>query len=1288
MLNCKLKLMKTKQPMRFHYFGTSRFYSVFATLLIAPKQQYSLLIFKNIAFIKWPSNNLKGFLFLVLGLCVYKLTDNQGTVSLPVTANYEFNSTLAQAILTVSTNTWTGLYSIEWNDMNNWSSGIVPTSASDVIISPGTPYQPCIKSADALANSITLNSGATLTMQGGYNLTITGGGFFENDGSTFNTAASTGAVVFSGTATIKGTSATAFNNITINGDITLSTAPAITGDFTINSGQVLSNSPTYSNTSTLVYNPGNGNTYSSTKEWYGGGAGTIVSGSGIPQNVTIQSGTVTLNTGGVSNRALAGNLNIKAGTTFQLANGTNPNLYILGNWINNSGTFIANGKRVTFDGITVTQTVSGNTTFFDLTLNNPGATTDFNSTTITINDEFRVTAGTMKGNASTFIFAGSVCALEGTGSKNFYNLQINSGTTLADLTASAGNTHIANSFTNNGIFNQTTSHTTFFDKSNAAETFTGAGATSFGSLTIGDGSGASLATILNSSADFNITGGSLTFFHNSVYNGNSNTATFSSAAATVSGAGTANFYNASTNVSLNLGNSISTINNNLRINPGGSIITNAPLYGNTATLIYNTTNVSYNTGIEWTNNTGYTGAGAPYNISITNSNSVILQGDRTVPGILNLTDGSLDINSKTLTVNGGFTGMAGYLKGSMTSNLIAGGMGTMNFAPNDFVNNNITNNYLKTLVIKNNAYLIIGDSLNIAGISMLSPGTVTVNSGSTLNTGGFLTLKSDANGTAMIGESSGTIGGDVTVERFIPYRRAWRFLTTPVTTSQTLNQAWQEGAVNTNVAMQADPYPGYGTDITYYQGSSSLGYDENITNNPSIKTWVNGYWYTPPTTGIQLNDYSAYCIFVRGSRAVNLLQGVYAMPQDYTVLRAKGTLKENGQPFILNYTGAPGNWVLIGNPYAASIDLVNGSDGTSIIAGNREGASGFNVNQFWVWDPHISGTNNVGGYVAYNDGIQVPIDGLTDQTYTGGTVIQSGQAFILHLINASTSATVEFRQADKKPTETNVFNRPAIEQATAHPAIYTNLMLALGDSLQLTDGVGVGFGDNYSSAADVQDALKLVNFDENIALMRNNEKLVIELRPFPVLSDTLFYSLIAAPKSYALKIFSHDLPNALQAWLIDKYLNMRTAVNLYDTTLYSFTANIDTNSYKDRFMLVYNKKFIATPVPVARVINQSTPGITDSAKSITEEVNGISVYPNPVKPGEKVTLQFSNMKEGRYRVAVANTSGNVLTEKTIEYGKSKTWPLQIHAEWAAGIYIVKITGEEGNSFITKLIISK
>ena len=58
---------------------------------------------------------------------------------------------------------WTGCTNSNWNIAGNWSTGIVPSTTDDVVISSMT-NQPTISAAGAVAKSVTVNSGATLTI--------------------------------------------------------------------------------------------------------------------------------------------------------------------------------------------------------------------------------------------------------------------------------------------------------------------------------------------------------------------------------------------------------------------------------------------------------------------------------------------------------------------------------------------------------------------------------------------------------------------------------------------------------------------------------------------------------------------------------------------------------------------------------------------------------------------------------------------------------------------------------------------------------------------------------------------------------------------------------------------------------------------------------------------------------------------------------------------------------------------------------------------------------------------
>lgn len=953
------------------------------------------------------------------------------------------------------------------------------------------------------------------------------------------------------------------------------------------------------------------------------------------------------------------NIEIKPGATVTLG----ANIDVKNNWTNN-GSFNHGNKIVSFSGTVPVQNIIGSATFYDVKLQNA---VNFGLSRDTIENSFSNSAGGMIDGTSRVVFKGSTSII-GAAAKFFYDLEILNSAVVTHTTG-GGNIHVAHNFINNGTLTENVGYNFYFDSSNSTETMSGAGTATFGKLVIGN-NGFSGATTLNCSADFTIAGGSISFQNNSVYNGINNTATFSVVNALISGTGTANFYNATTNAALNLGSGVSKINKELTINPGGSIITNAPVYGSSSILTYNTTTANLNTGIEWTGNAGSAGAGAPFNVKIQNANNIILPGSRTVPGVLTIAaSNSLNINGYTLTVNGGFSG-TGLLKGNTSSALITDGTGKIYF--------DATANTLKALTVDTTGNTTLGNALNIAaGNSVSGYGTVTVNG--TLTGNGFLTLKSDSNGTARVGISLGIISGDVTVERFIAARRAWRFLNAPFQggTGTSINAAWQEGQTSNTLSCPTnDPAPaGYGTHLTY---NGTNGYDANITGNPSLKVWQNNTWVAPPSTITKLiTDYPAYCVFVRGDRHICLNLGVGAGSNN-TVLRARGILNETGASSISkNFTAsAPGNFIFVGNPYASSIDLA------PILSSGR--SSGIQFNKFWVWDPKMAGSYGVGGYVTFLNGVQVP---PASATYTAGTIIQSGQAFMVQLAETSTSATIKFRQTDKVASESNVFFAPGNNVLFApprrsFPVLYACLM-SHENELTLVDAVGAGFGDRFSPNVDSNDAKKLWNVDENIALMRDGKFLSIEFRPRPKLSDTLFLRLYPKMQPYVLQLFSEGFPLKnvpIRAWLLDKYLDSQTEVNLYDTTFYSFTPDTDTNSYRNRFQIVLKWGRQKEPVVARAVLSES---------DIATGKEKISIYPNPVT-GNKLILHFSNVHKGSYELIVYNSKGEKLESRKIEHsGGNNNYFLTLNSSWPSSVYTLCISDNKAKTLTNlKMVISK
>lgn len=453
------------------------------------------------------------------------------------------------------------------------------------------------------------------------------------------------------------------------------------------------------------------------------------------------------------------------------------------------------------------------------------------------------------------------------------------------------------------------------------------------------------------------------------------------------------------------------------------------------------------------------------------------------------------------------------------------------------------------------------------------------------------------------------------------------------------------------------------------------GFDDNITTTPSIKTYVNNT-FTYPTTTLASGGIAdqPYCLFIRGDRTICLSQGASAPPNS-TILRAKGVLNQTGgtNSILKGYSGTSGYYYMIGNPYASSIDLTHVIDGTRSSANN-----GFVLNQVTVWDPKLYGTYGDGAYVTWNNGIWSATvdDGGSYPSGSGNPpIIQSGQAFMLQ--SNSSTVNVQFQEDDKATTEFNVFGKSSNLSNSVIPIVYTNLMAE--DNVSLIDGVAAGFANKFSASVD-DDAQKKFNDANSISINRNGKNLAIELKPKLKQEDTLFFKLNVKAQTYALRIFAKDVSKSslIDGLFIDKYLNRHIPIQFTSSYSYKFEANADTNSYKNRFMLVLKPGDFAKSF-----INQST--------SITKNnIQGkILIYSNPIYTND-FTLSMSGMQKGKYSIDIYNENGSVVITRHLDYkSHTKNYKIQVNQNWANGLYMLKIRNQDGqivNSL--KLILSR
>src|SRR2546425_165073 len=134
----------------------------------------------------------------------------------------------------VAGNNWTGAVSSDWHTPGNWSSGVVPTAPTDVVIpAAGVVNEAVINTADATISSLNVASNRTLTVNGGRTLTV------NNDLINIGTLAGAGTINSQGTTTSNsGTISVANFNFNRAGAQTLSGS----GSFSTDTATVISGS--------------------------------------------------------------------------------------------------------------------------------------------------------------------------------------------------------------------------------------------------------------------------------------------------------------------------------------------------------------------------------------------------------------------------------------------------------------------------------------------------------------------------------------------------------------------------------------------------------------------------------------------------------------------------------------------------------------------------------------------------------------------------------------------------------------------------------------------------------------------------------------------------------------------------------------------------------------------------------------------------------------------------------------------------------------------------------------
>ena len=609
---------------------------------------------------------------------------------------------------------------------------------------------------------------------------------------------------------------------------------------------------------------------------------------------------------------------------------------------------------------------------------------------------------------------------------------------------------------------------------------------------------------------------------------------------------------------------------------------------------------------------------------VSNIDDIIVYGDS--PQTLVIGYDNLTVNSTSKVVSGLNPNTNYYYRvRSVASNSISSNSNTISLSTlnrttwnSSSWSNNIPTTSLDAVIAGN---LTTSSDLACKDLTINSGTTLTIGAGKKLTVAGNLinngsiVFKSDATGSALFDVFNGTQSGSgtVTAENYIPARRAFRFLSSPVTTTSTIKENWQENAGTT---------AGLGTHITGTGGASN-GFDATETNNPSMFTFTNGAWAAVTNTNVNvLNAGTPYRLMVRGDRTTDLTTNTpTATP---TTLRSIGTLQTGN--LTVNLSSTANDFNFVANPYQAPIYA-------GVIFGSGSNYTNVNPLDFYVWDPTL-GSRGAYSTVSISNG-----QATAGSSHTN--LIYPWEAFFIRT-STNGAASITFKEAYK--TQPNLGS--ARNLVSENSFLKLNLKgLQTNGSWNYVDGIRFDFASQFSNEVSTEDALKLYNLDEDVAIQKENATLFsVERRLLPETLETV--ALHVSKYRTTSYVFENQLQNisGVQAFLKDNYTNTQHELN---GTPYPFTVDtaVPASTHANRFEIIFQPRALSTD----------------------DFANNIKLYPNPAKAGASFYLDgITEATVSVYNVVGQNIPVSVMSQGNATQVTPKTALSQ-------GVYLVTIT---------------
>jgi fibronectin-binding autotransporter adhesin len=266
-------------------------------------------------------------------------------------------------------------------------------------------------------------------------------------------------------------------------------------------------------------------------------------------------------------------------------------------------------------------------------------------------------------------------------------------------------------------------------------------------------------------------------------------------------------------------------------------------------------------------------------------------------------------SGSTVTDSTGTLQIAGSISNSGTINATNGSITMNGSAAQTIPASTFSTNTIANLTVNNSSGVTLGGALNISGVVLVSSGT--------LASGGNLTLLSTATQTALVnGSGSGSISGNVTMQRYLDTSYGYRYLSSPFTDATI-------GQLGSYLTLQDTTFP---TVYRYLENDSTNGYIVDTAAADTMKV-ANGYAcnfgtsFSPETialTGVVNNGTLSYTFYNHNKTytlGYNLIGNPYPSPIDWSISGGVTTTNIDNALYYFNnsdtnrYTGVYDSWV-------------------------------------------------------------------------------------------------------------------------------------------------------------------------------------------------------------------------------------------------------------------------------------------------------------------------------------------------------------------------------------------